>query len=456
MEVGILGWNEVGLSPRSSRIPPPGETVAMFLTLEDPRARVKGFRDPLGVQALWTAFGRRVVFNLTTVTNSVRSFTVLLLGRWITERLVADGRISRDGAVDAFLRFEQIAGYARHLMCGDGGDVRGIERVRVRSMGRAPVRIGVRPDELILGDQKVYGLWGLFSVSARSTGWIEEGSVGLTVPARDFVDRAYAPRLSSVERELFALVEKGGELDLSEKSRVLVALGDVLPRALQPAEAPFYREWLRDAGHVVVPEAEARSQAALATALLQLAPEEGEVDGAIVHAVSARLRAQGRGDIADRLDRAAALEAFLAPAEAVFECSLSSGRSVPLADFEVQIRRYWPHGVDRPDREVFRSLGDEIRRKVGVEISAIMDRAFDRLAAQQWGEFARELAAWNAAIMKGREAGPWLDVTDDAIEVRYRGTAREIAVESGVARPWRNSYFLDALLAVSRQIEGAQ
>ena len=45
----------------------------MFLTLEDPRAQVKGSRDPLGVQPLWSGFGRHLVRNLTTVTTSVRS-----------------------------------------------------------------------------------------------------------------------------------------------------------------------------------------------------------------------------------------------------------------------------------------------------------------------------------------------------------------------------------------------
>ena len=86
----------------------------MFLTLEDPRAKIQGSVDPLGVQPIWSHFGRHVVTNLTTVSNSVRGFTVLLLGRYLAEQLVEDGRADPEDALSIFLRTEQACGYARH------------------------------------------------------------------------------------------------------------------------------------------------------------------------------------------------------------------------------------------------------------------------------------------------------------------------------------------------------
>src|ERR1044072_4136812 len=62
-----------------------------FLTDLDSRAAVKGSRDPLGIQQIWTRMGRHVVGNLTTVSNSVRDFTTLLLGYYFAER-IADGQ----------------------------------------------------------------------------------------------------------------------------------------------------------------------------------------------------------------------------------------------------------------------------------------------------------------------------------------------------------------------------
>ena len=75
-----------------------------FLTLEDPNAKIKGSRDPLGVQPIWAAFGRHVVTNLTTQSSSVRGFTTLLLGRYFAAELVDRGMTSREDALDVFLR----------------------------------------------------------------------------------------------------------------------------------------------------------------------------------------------------------------------------------------------------------------------------------------------------------------------------------------------------------------
>lgn len=58
--------------------------------------------------------------NLTTVSRAVRGFAVVLLGRYFGERFVNEGRAVEEDAVPIFLRFEQIAAYARHL----GTDVR--------------------------------------------------------------------------------------------------------------------------------------------------------------------------------------------------------------------------------------------------------------------------------------------------------------------------------------------
>jgi hypothetical protein len=85
----------------------------LFFTLEDPRARIKGSRDPLGVLPVWSSFGRRAVVNLTTVTTSVRGFTVLVLGHYWIERLIAAGRLREEDALSAFLRWEQLAAYGR-------------------------------------------------------------------------------------------------------------------------------------------------------------------------------------------------------------------------------------------------------------------------------------------------------------------------------------------------------
>ena len=82
-----------------------------FLTDLDSRAAVKGSRDPLGIQSIWTRLGRHVVGNLTTVSDSIRDFTTLLLGYYFAERLSNESGPGSELAV--FLRWEQLAAYAR-------------------------------------------------------------------------------------------------------------------------------------------------------------------------------------------------------------------------------------------------------------------------------------------------------------------------------------------------------
>ena len=134
----------------------------MFLTLEDPNAGIHGSRDPLGVQPVWASFGRHVVTNLTTVTNSIRGFTILLLGRMLTEKMIDKGTTGEQDALSIFLRAEQIGSYSRYLAHGVDNDIRGIERVkRFVDEHRSSVPIQDDISGMILSDQKVYGLWGL-------------------------------------------------------------------------------------------------------------------------------------------------------------------------------------------------------------------------------------------------------------------------------------------------------
>ena len=147
-----------------------------FLTLEDPNARITGSRDPLGVQPLWSAFGRHVVTNLTTVSTSVRGFTTLLLGRYFAADLVDRGMANREDALDIFLRMEQICAYAQYVGEGVDDNICGIERVK-RFVDEQKGRVAIQTDRSwrILSDQKTYGLWGLYSVPARRSGLIPEG-----------------------------------------------------------------------------------------------------------------------------------------------------------------------------------------------------------------------------------------------------------------------------------------
>jgi len=103
-----------------------------FLTELDERAELKGSRDPLGLVPIWSTLGRQVVGNLTTVTASGRAFTTLLLGLELANMLREQMRSEAGDLLDTFLRFEQLAGYARIKLSHSDREVRGFRRISRR------------------------------------------------------------------------------------------------------------------------------------------------------------------------------------------------------------------------------------------------------------------------------------------------------------------------------------
>lgn len=79
------------------------------LSIMDDRSRPKGSRDPLGIEAIWSYMGRKVVGNLTTVTGNLDNFMVALL-------CCHHANVSADQPDQIqtnYLRAEQLAAYLR-------------------------------------------------------------------------------------------------------------------------------------------------------------------------------------------------------------------------------------------------------------------------------------------------------------------------------------------------------
>lgn len=428
----------------------------MFLTLEDPNAKIKGSRDPLGTQPMWQKFGRHVVTNLTMQTNSVRGFTILLLGRYLTERLIEEGRLGRESAVDAFLRFEQIGAYVRHAAHGvGGGGIRGIERVRSNLQkhgGR--VRVGADLDQLILLDQRVAGLWGLFSASARVSGLLPDDPVGLTPEARAFVERACLQRLQPVMEPLLRLVERGGILDTRTPDAVFETLKEVLPESFTAEEQQFYGEYVRDGVHVHVRETPPGRQRKFRELLVRCT----ELDIRTGRADVVRLCEEARsvdGKLAEDLDRIVRLEAVIAPAMALLDFMLACHRRT-VDDAAKELADRWGASAPNIHADRNRDLLPEIGCVAPETIPECLDRCQQALADGDYHEALEVLLAWHERVMRARGGAPWVQVGEDGrLDVRYRGAER--ALPSGEELPdlWWNDYFMSPLKAITRQLGDA-
>lgn len=418
----------------------------MFLTLEDPRAKIQGSRDPLGVQPVWSGFGRHLVSNLTTVSNSVRGFTVLLLGRYFGELLIGDGRGEEHDALPIFLRTEQLCAYARFVV-NEAEDTRGIERVRKFLNESRSIRIEDGPEGWILGDQKTYGLWGLFSVPARVSGLLADGPVGLTDVSRDFVEKEYMPHFKPVLDRVIRLVRDGGATEATKRNPLMNAMAAAMPVELSLNELAFYGAYLRDASRAPGQDRSHRQRilASLLARETDLTEWVGRQD------IIALMEASEAEDtpLAHYLRRVARMEALLAPADLVFDFMLTRHGQTPRA-IASTLRDRWGLQVPNLDSPI-----DELLPEVAELTTSNLARNIGTLAqALNNGDYETvvvTLIDWNSEVMARRNAAPWVQISNRVLDVRYRGTESELPNGDELAHVWRNSYFLNALKSVTAQ-----
>jgi len=423
----------------------------MFLTLEDPNAKLKGSRDPLGAQPIWAAFGRHVVSNLTMQTTSVRGFTILLLGRYFGARLIDEGRVSFEDALDVFLRMEEIGAYARHVAHEVEGDIRGIERVRSfveEKKGRVDIQADRRG--YILADQKITGLWGLYSVAARVSGWISPGSVGIEPVARAFVESHYLPILAPALEDLMRLLERGGTLNVRGRDSAFKAVAAVLPERFTPNEIDFYGEYLRDARHV------AGFPSGRQERFRTLLEAETNLDGPIGREEALGLVEAAQPvdpELSRLLERIVKLEALLAPAGAIFDFILN-GQGQRIDKIATDLVDRWGRGVPNIEPSSFRDLLPEIAAASNKSIAGTIDKCQSALARGAFADAVRLLMDWNSAVMRERKAGPWVALdAAGRLDVRYRGAEQELPNSEVLPTLWRNGYFIDSLKRITRQLQ---
>jgi hypothetical protein len=435
-----------------------------FLTDIDSRAAIKGSRDPLGVQPIWSRFGRHVVGNLTTVTSSVRDFTVLLLGYYFIERAAEDG--ATDGDLATFLKWEQLAAYARARINEERG-FRGTDRVWARIHESDRVRLGTDSSCQILGNQKIYGLWGLYSVSAKASGLLDGDPPRLTAPAHDLIQRVYLPIFAEAGlRDGRPIVEllrsQDARLDLRDRSKdsaILTAVARVL-KTVRAREREIYREHLLYGGPQDANPARGTrgAQRVFADILSETLADPGwRVSPRTVAALA--LSARGRGPVgeslAERLERIRSCELLIGPAVALFEYALGcDGQTV--GEIAGGIQRHWGRTLRGTlDPSATAAIEQELRAAPeDAESGARWIRLAGALHSAQYEDALRIVLEQNAAVMKARSAAaPWCVVRDGKLVVRFRDEQLS-ALPNGDELPehWRHAYFIESLRSVARTL----
>lgn len=427
-----------------------------FLTDLDSRAAVKGSRDPLGIQQIWTRLGRHVVGNLTTVSNSLRDFTTLFLGYYFAARL-ADA-LGSGTELATFLKWEQLAAYARGVV-NDDWAFRGTERARKNLSASPRVTLSDEATAQILGNQKIYGLWGLYTVPGRASGLIDSEHPRLTPPALEFVERFYLPQLEAGAgkdgRRIVELLRgRSTRIDVrGNEAPVIKAVGAVLRPRVAPAEREFYRRHLLHGG----PQDEtAGRQQQLAEIL---GPTLGAGDfawsPAMVGSLAKNARARG-GEwhaLADRLERIRTSETVLAPVSALFTHLLGlDGKPVEFA--AKRLTDAWGPLARTIDPQAFGILRGEL---AAIDASSA-DRwvgVANALAAGDYAGLTRLVLEQNKAVMADRGGAPWIESRQDVLHVRFREEQGRLPKRAEIPSLWRFSYFLDSLRSIASALRTA-
>lgn len=428
-----------------------------FLTDIDSRAAVKGFRDPLGSQQIWTRLGRHVVGNLTTVSNSVRDFTTLLLGYYFAEQLSHD--LGPGSELSTFLKWEQLAAYSRAVANEDFG-FRGTDKVRKNLSEGSRVCLSENQGHQILSNQKIYGLWGLYTMPARASALVDGDPSRLTPEAAKFVERQYLPMLEqgagkSAKRILELLRQKLSRIDVQQSHKGVVScVGNVLQNRFTAREKEFYRDHLLFGG----PEDETDGRQQQLAELLgpSLSDQEFLWSPSAVDELSKA--AQSRGDawhpLADRLHRIRTCESVLAPTALLFIYLLGlKGKSI--SDVVDRIASEWGPKVRSVSPDDFRKLKPEL--DTGDSTGA--DRWIsicEALASGEYRELVQLLIQQNASVMATRGGAPWLELSSKTLRVHFQDERGTLPKRDTLGQLWRFPYFLDSLRTVAISLQEKQ
>jgi hypothetical protein len=439
-----------------------------FLTQMDPRAAIKGSRDPLGFQPIWTHFGRHIVGNLTTVTTSVKNFATLLLGYYFADKAFAAGAFGEQRRANIFLKFEQLAAYSRYAYNEDEADADesplGIRRVRRRfheEHGR--LRISALQEHQILSNQKTYGLWGLYTVAARQSGLIERTDNCLSQSALTFVESHYLPHLSysgsKDGAEVIRFLLKDSWFEPKKKDRRLgKALAEILGPKLTRAERDYYMQtlvlgvedgcnhtggrqqdlWetikeLNDAGHI---------------------RWNGDFDFYELTEVVKRAQANGAGPLASSLEPIRIIEPILAASSRLFGFLLKRNEA-GLEETAQEVRVKWGRALKHIEAARVEYLQSRIEEaSIAAGSAERIVRLAGSLRAGNYADVIRTAADQNAEVMKTRGGAPWLAIERGRLKVRLREESGFLPEADELPALWVNSYFINSLKAIGRKLAG--
>ena len=407
-----------------------------FLSLLDERLKPKGSRDPLGFEQVWTKFGRQVVGNLTTITNSLENFAAALLGfHWANELNQGVSEDTKHKSISStFLKYEQLAAYLRYQ--SDSKSIMGITRVKGRmdDLSLLSFNLGTSTKETILSDQVGYGLWGFYSSASRDSGLIHGNERELTNRGMEIVHLIE----SKLDKSMMVSQIQQGAVSRSVieefSAEYLAALNDhevasELIRALMKGESISddnsdlqYELWMKTQELVRQQGIESLDVKNMGEYLSQLKKLELSKD------------------LIQKLEDITQVERVLVMLNHIFNyCRINDGKAIAdlnknLSDKDYQFD-YLPTHLP--------SLNVQNKDKIQKALSSLRERDYQSVI--------HEVASINKKVMVDRQGAPWIEIDGSGIlKVRMKVEKFNLYKQEDLIEHWDYDYFLGSFLYISK------
>ena len=395
------------------------------LSLMDDRSRPKGSRDPLGIEAVWSFMGRKVVGNLTTVTSNLDNFMVALLcchhANTRSDQL--------DNVQTAFLRAEQLAAYLR-LSGGEEGFL-GITRAKA-NFKSSQLPLGQGEAVQILSNQLSYGLWGLYSTAMKVAGLI------------DGPDRRLTDQGNKLVCEMIAFLGEANWQEFQEISEV-----DLASMESVKALAPAFNGLLRDSqlrASVVKALLQWEAAQPLQLELYRFASQYLNVSGA---SLSVSVFCHW---LLEQQDTSDALRATIQQIQSLEPLLVLAGSLMEWLQGQKDCKRAELLDVLQPRLENL-ALADDWQALGGLPHRAFLKRLFDAAINHDAEALINGVLEQNKLVMQQRGGAAWLEWQGDVLRVRVANDRALIPdnLHEHCHGRWWNSYFIGSFLQIARQ-----
>lgn len=412
-----------------------------FLSEWDDRARPKGSRDPLGFEMVWSHYGRKVIGNLTTVTGSLENFSVALLGFYWANELnptsVGTAKERSKRIKETFLRYEQLAGYLRHIhKTGPnseekdrGESILGSRRIKSRiETGR--ITLGPEDEHQILSSQATLGLWGLYYSAMKATELVKDDDRGLTGQGKE-IARLIEQKLGSDADELKKLLEKNKKLVKEDIEKQCKKFFD----AIRDPEA--CGKLLKN---LMVGSNKDKQLAEVQIALweaTQLYLKEERPGPFVISNIKDKTQ---NADLINRLSDIESVERLLVAINNLFRYfQRKNGAELSEVIKEVSKKKY--NYAKFPEPEQLKGA------PYGEKLTAIRNDLFNNDVEQA----IAKILELNKEVMKDRGGSSWVEIEKSkTLLVRVPDETAELLEQKELQIRWDYSYFLYSYLAVAR------